>query len=138
VFNRTHSMAVVWRHPRGTRGTRCSFPFCHRSSDQDYPEIAPNDVDGLVTSRKYLVYNSWYRKVGAFRELVPGSASSLLNPYRGNTSLHVYSSVHTSTVCSLKHPWSSPKNFRSRHCRRSNLDQNLPRITNPVSDMTGD
>ena len=42
------------------------------------------------------------------------------------------------TVCSLKHPWSSPKNFRFRRCRRSNLDQNLPRITNPVSDLTGD
>ena len=27
------------------------FTFCHRSSDQDYLEIAPNDVDGLVTSR---------------------------------------------------------------------------------------
>jgi len=25
------------------------FPFSHRSSDQDYPEIAPNDADGLVT-----------------------------------------------------------------------------------------
>ena len=44
------------------------------------------------------------------------------------------------TVCSLtsKQPWSSPKNFRFRRCRRSNLDQNLPRITNPVSDLTGD
>jgi hypothetical protein len=39
---------------------------------------------------------------------------------------------------SLGHPWPSPKNFRFRHCRRSNLDQNLPRITNPVSDLTGD
>ena len=25
------------------------FSFSHRSSDQDYPEIAPNDADGLVT-----------------------------------------------------------------------------------------
>ena len=57
------------------------FTFCHRSSDQDYLEIAPNDVDGLVTSRRYLVYNSWYRKLGAFRDLVPVSASSLQNPY---------------------------------------------------------
>jgi hypothetical protein len=42
------------------------------------------------------------------------------------------------TVGSLKHPWSSPKNFRFRRCRRSNLDQNLPSITKPVSDLTGD
>jgi hypothetical protein len=42
------------------------------------------------------------------------------------------------TVRLLKHPWSSPKNFLFRRCRRSNLDQNLPRITNPVSDLTGD
>ena len=47
-------------------------------------------------------------------------------------------STKFSTVGSLKHPWSSPKNFRFRRCRRSNLDQNLPRITNPVSDLTGD
>jgi hypothetical protein len=50
--------------------------------------------------------------------------------------------VCTRTVRSLKHPWSSPENFRFRRCRRSNLDQNLPmnspRITNPVSDLTGD
>jgi hypothetical protein len=39
---------------------------------------------------------------------------------------------------SLKDPWSSPKNFRYRRCRMSFLDQNLPRITNPVSDLTGD
>ena len=25
------------------------FSFSHRSSDQDYPEIAQNDADGLVT-----------------------------------------------------------------------------------------
>ena len=47
-------------------------------------------------------------------------------------------SVPVCTVCSHKQPWSSPKNFRFRRCRRSNLDQNLPRITNPVSDLTGD
>jgi hypothetical protein len=39
------------------------------------------------------------------------------------------------TVCSLKQPWSSPKNFQFRRCRRSNLDQNFPRITNPVSQI---
>jgi hypothetical protein len=34
--------------------------------------------------------------------------------------------------------WSSPKNFRFRKFWRSYLDQNLLRITNPVSDLTGD
>ena len=41
-------------------------------------------------------------------------------------------------VRSLKHPWLSPKNFRFRYCRRSFLDQNMPRITNSVSDLTKD
>ena len=59
------------------------FTFCHRSSDQDCLEIAPNDADGLVTSRRYLVYNSWYRKLGAFRDLAPVSASYRYNPYFG-------------------------------------------------------
>ena len=45
------------------------FPFSHRSSDQDYLEISPNDADGLVTSCRHLVYNSWYRKLVAFRDL---------------------------------------------------------------------
>jgi hypothetical protein len=53
------------------------FPFSHRSSDQDYLEIAPNDVDGLVTSRRYLVYNSWCRKWGDYLDLVPVSATGL-------------------------------------------------------------
>jgi hypothetical protein len=34
--------------------------------------------------------------------------------------------------------WSSPKKFRFRKFWRSYLDQNLLRITNPVSDLTGD
>jgi hypothetical protein len=42
------------------------------------------------------------------------------------------------SVCLSTPPWSSPKNYQFRRCRRSNLDQNLPRITNPVSDLTGD
>jgi hypothetical protein len=46
--------------------------------------------------------------------------------------------IGDSTVGSRKHPWSSLKNFRFRRCRRSNLDQNVPSITNPVSDLTGD
>jgi hypothetical protein len=53
----------------------CAYTFCHRSSDQDCLEIAPNDADGLVTSRRYLVYNSWYRKWGDYLDLVPVSAS---------------------------------------------------------------
>jgi hypothetical protein len=59
---------------RGARNLlllNADFPFSHRSSDQDYPEIAPNDADGLVTSCRYLVYNSWYRKLDAFRDLAP-------------------------------------------------------------------
>ena len=42
------------------------------------------------------------------------------------------------TVCLLKHPWYLPNFFRFRWCRRSFLDQNLLRITNPISDLTGD
>jgi hypothetical protein len=44
------------------------------------------------------------------------------------------------TIRSLNHPWSSPKNFWFRRCRRSFLDQNLltSMMTNPVSDLTGD
>ena len=61
-----------------SRGTRCR---CHRSSDQDYLKIAPNDTDGLVTSRRNLVYNSWYLKLGAFRNLAPVSPGSVDNPY---------------------------------------------------------
>jgi hypothetical protein len=38
--------------------------------------------------------------------------------------LSILRSCVADTVCSLKHPWSSPKNFRFRRCRRSNLDQN--------------
>jgi hypothetical protein len=46
----------------------------------------------------------------------------------------------------IESPWSSHKNFPFRKFWRSYLDllmylqvdQNLPRITNPVSDMTGD
>ncbi len=57
------------------------FSFSHRSSDQDYPEIAPNDTDGLVTSRRYLVYNSWCRKWGDYLDLVPVSSRKVYNPY---------------------------------------------------------
>jgi hypothetical protein len=57
------------------------FPFSHRSSDQDYLEIAPNDADGLVTSCRYLVYNSWYRKLGAFRDLARVPPQYSENPY---------------------------------------------------------
>jgi hypothetical protein len=42
------------------------------------------------------------------------------------------------TVPLLNSPWSSPKKFRFRKFWMSYLDQNLPRITNPVSDLTGD
>jgi hypothetical protein len=38
----------------------------------------------------------------------------------------------------LNSPWLSPKNLRFRKFWRSYLDQKLPRITNPVSDLTGD
>jgi hypothetical protein len=47
------------------------FPFSHISSDQDCLKTAPNDGDGLVTSRRYLVYNSWCRKWGDYLDLVP-------------------------------------------------------------------
>jgi hypothetical protein len=43
----------------------------------------------------------------------------------------LYLASRLSTLRLLKHPWSSPKNFRFRHCRRSNLDQNLRGITHP-------
>jgi hypothetical protein len=46
--------------------------------------------------------------------------------------------VHTCTVPLLNSPWSSPKKHRFRKFWRSYLDQNLLRITNPVSDLTGD
>jgi hypothetical protein len=42
------------------------------------------------------------------------------------------------TVPLLNSPWSSPKKFRFRKFWRSYLDQNLLRITNPVSDLIGD
>ena len=42
------------------------------------------------------------------------------------------------TVLLLNSPWSSPKKIRFRKFWRSYLDQNLLRITNPVSDLTGD
>ena len=57
------------------------FTFCHRSSDQDYLKIVTNNVDGLVTSP-----NSWNRKLGAFRDLVPVFAGSVLNPYHKTDS----------------------------------------------------
>ena len=38
----------------------------------------------------------------------------------------------------LNSPWSSPKKIRFRKFWRSYLDQNLLRITNPVSDLTKD
>jgi hypothetical protein len=62
----------------------------------------------------------------------------LLTPRPAGPAAAGGAAVLRTTVCSLKQPWSSPKNFRFRRCRRSNLDQNLPRITNPVSDLTGD
>ena len=43
-----------------------------------------------------------------------------------------------STVSLLNSPWSSPKKYYFRKFWRSYLDQNLHRITNPVSDLTGD
>ena len=47
------TMAVVWRlyggSPAEVAEVAADFSFSHRSSDQDYPEIAPNDADGLVT-----------------------------------------------------------------------------------------
>ena len=43
------TMAVVWRKSAEVAEVAADFPFCHRSNDQDYPEIAPNDADGLVT-----------------------------------------------------------------------------------------
>jgi hypothetical protein len=46
--------------------------------------------------------------------------------------------LYSCTVPLLNSPWSSPKKFRFRKFWRSYLDQNLPRITNPVSDLTGD
>ena len=76
---------LLWRlyggSPAEVAEVAADFSFSHRSSDQDYPEIAPNDADGLVTSRRYLVYNSWCRKWGDYLDLVPVSASSVENPY---------------------------------------------------------
>jgi hypothetical protein len=46
--------------------------------------------------------------------------------------------AYSSTVPLLTSPWSSPKQIRFRKFWRSYLDQNLLRITNPVSDLTGD
>jgi hypothetical protein len=48
--------------------------------------------------------------------------------------------VQFTTVPLLNSPWSSPKKIRFRKFRRSysNIYQNLLRITNPVSDLTGD
>jgi hypothetical protein len=46
--------------------------------------------------------------------------------------------LYSSTVPLLNSPWSSLKKFRFRKFWRSYLDQNLLRITNPVSDLTGD
>ena len=54
----------------GAAELAADLTFCHRSSDQDYLEIAPNDVDGLVASRRYLVNNSWFRKLGDYLDLV--------------------------------------------------------------------
>jgi hypothetical protein len=45
------AMVVVdlWRKSAEVAEVAADFPFSHRSCDQDYPEIAPNDADGLVT-----------------------------------------------------------------------------------------
>ena len=43
------TMAVVWRKSAEVAEVAADFTFCRRSNDQDYPEIAPNDADGLVT-----------------------------------------------------------------------------------------
>jgi hypothetical protein len=51
------------------------------SSDQDCLKTAPNDADGLVTSRRYRVYNSWYRKWGYYLDLVPVSSHYKENLY---------------------------------------------------------
>jgi hypothetical protein len=51
------------------------------SSDQDCLKTAPNGADGLVTSRRYHVYNSWYRKWGYYLDLVPVSSHHIENPY---------------------------------------------------------
>jgi hypothetical protein len=44
---------LLWRlyggSPAEVAEVAADFSFSHRSSDQDYPEIAPNDADGLVT-----------------------------------------------------------------------------------------
>jgi hypothetical protein len=49
VLYAVFTMAVVWRKSAEVAEVAADFPFCHRSNDQDYPEIAPNDADGLVT-----------------------------------------------------------------------------------------
>jgi hypothetical protein len=49
-----------------------------------------------------------------------------------------FDGAYAHTVPLLHSPWSSSKNFCFRKFWRSYLDQNLLRITNPVSDLTGD
>jgi hypothetical protein len=44
---------------------------------------------------------------------------------------------YTRTMPLLNSPWSSPKKISFRKFWRLYLDQNLLRITNPVSDLTG-
>ena len=118
------------------------------------PSMLPDTI--RVGSNTYMGVSRVYDEAMA----VPSSVSrAFLDPFlRGVTFLAIedldellankanqqchfktYRAPHIShTVRSLKHPWSSPRNFQFRRCRRSNLDQNLPRITNPVSDLTGD
>ena len=64
--------------------------------------------------------------------------------YQCTSRLEVYIRRYTltphscTTVGLLNSPWSSPKNVRFRKFWKSYLDQNLLRITDPVSDLTGD
>jgi hypothetical protein len=75
-----------------------------------------------------------------FRSLVLNLVLNLDLVYTGYTRVYtaVFEQIYSCTVGSFQNPWSSPKNFRFRRRRRSNLDQNLLVITNPVSDLTGD
>jgi hypothetical protein len=81
--------------------------------------------------------NAYLPSIG--QDLLPDKTASVqVVSYFHNARWYILEYIYIATLGSLKHPWSSsPKNFRSRRCRRSNLDQNLPRITDPVSDLTG-
>ena len=76
---------------------------------------------------KFFKTNFFYRYSAV--HVIQGYSSCKLNQSLGNCYY---------TVPLFKLSWSPPKKLRIRRFWRSYLDQNLPRITDLISDLTGD